>query len=276
MKNITRRLRLSIMNGILYPEMLSPKCFKEALEYKPKPEDVIISTYLKCGTTWIQNVVLYIFRKGKELEHPTDFRYMSPFIDMVGLEGIEKMPRPGTIKTHLPYSHMPYSPEAKYIFVTRNPKDFCVYLYYHVGNDNGYGFWGSEFSEFFELFMAGEVLYTDYFDQLLDWYPHRNNTNVFYTTYEEMKMDIKRVILKVSKFLGPQYIDAIEKDNAILNNIVLYTGFDYMKNLFDKLYESERKGIPDRQMQAGLQYMYNFKKSLNPPDNIPEQIFIRK
>ncbi|GBM74629.1 Sulfotransferase 1C4 [Araneus ventricosus] len=276
MENITRRPRLSIMNGIRYPEMFSPKCFKEALEYKPKPEDVIISTYPKCGTTWMQNVVLYIFRKGKQLEHPTDFMYMVPFIDLVGLEGIEKMPRPGAIKTHLPYSYMPYSPEAKHIFVARNPKDCCVSLYYHVRDDPGYGFWGTEFSVFFELFMAGEVEYNDYFDHLLDWYPHRNDPNVFYTTYEEMKKDIKSVILKISKFLGQEYIDAIEKDNAILNNIVLYSGIDYMKEMFAKLFESEKKDINNLQMLTGRQYMYNFKKSLNPPDDIPEQQFIRK
>ncbi|KAF8764339.1 Sulfotransferase 1C4 like protein [Argiope bruennichi] len=276
MGNTTRRSRLSIMNGIRYPEMFSPKCFKEALEYKPTPEDVIISTYPKCGTTWMQNVVLYILRKGKELEHPTDFMYMAPFIDMVGIEGIQKMPRPGAIKTHLPYSHMPYSSKAKYIFVARNPKDCCVSHYYHVRDDPGYGFWDAEFSEFFELFMAGEVENNDYFDHLLDWYPHRNDPNVFYTTYETMKKDIKNVVLKLAKFLGSEYLDAIEKDNIVYNNIILYSGIDYMKNMFAKLYKSERNGVNCHQMLYGRQYMYNFIKSMNPPHGIPKRQFIRK
>ncbi|GFQ81594.1 sulfotransferase 1C4 [Trichonephila clavata] len=80
----------------------------------------------------MQNVVLYIFRTGKELEDPSEFLRASPFIDMLGMEDVNNMPRPGAFKTHLPYSHLSYSPEAKYIFVARNPKDCCVSFFHHA------------------------------------------------------------------------------------------------------------------------------------------------
>ncbi|GFU03777.1 sulfotransferase 1 family member D1 [Nephila pilipes] len=276
MLKVTKRPRYAIMDGIRYPEMFSPKCFKEAREYKPQPGDVFIDTYPKCGTTWMQNVSLYIFRKGKELEHPSHFLQMTPFIDMVGMEGIINMPRPGAFKTHLPYSHMPYSPDAKYIFVTRNPKDCCVSFYYHARNEPGFGFWDGEFNDFFELFMAGELEYNDYFDHLLDWYPHRNDPNVFYTTYEDMKKDIKSVILRLSTFLGREYIDAIEKDNAVLNNIVYYSGFEYMKKNLSDVYDIEKGENHAGKMLYGLRHVDEFTKSLNPPDDLPELQFVRK
>ncbi|XP_055943700.1 sulfotransferase ssu-1-like [Argiope bruennichi] len=167
------------MNGIIYPEMFSPKCFLEAMEYKPKPGDVFIDTYSKCGTTWMKNVVLHIFRKGKVLDHPLDFLQCVPFIDRLGQEAVDKMPRPGAFKTHLPYSHLPYSPDAKHIFVARNPKDCCVSFCHHARNEPAFAYEDEEFDNFFELFMAGELEYSDYFDHLLGWYPHRNDPNVF-------------------------------------------------------------------------------------------------
>ncbi|KAF8764348.1 sulfotransferase ssu-1-like [Argiope bruennichi] len=273
MAEIKKRPRYVKMNGILYPEMFSPNCFKEALEYKPERGDVFICTYPKCGTTWMQNVAMYIFRKGKELDHPSDFLQCAPYIDMLGQESIDKMPRPGAFKTHFSYSHMPYSPDAKYVFVARNPKDCCVSFYYHTRNIPGFGYWDGEFDDFFELFMAGEVEYNDYFDHLLDWYPHRNDPNVFYTTYEDMKKDIKDIILRLSKFLGEEYIEAIEKDNNILNNIVHFSGFQYMKESYSDMCEVEKEGT---HLYTGLQYIDEFTKALKLPEDLPEIEFVRK
>ncbi|GIY63126.1 sulfotransferase 1C2A [Caerostris extrusa] len=98
MANVMKRPRYAKMNGLLYPAVFSPKCFQEALEYKPKPGDVFIGTYPKCGTTWMQKVAMYIFRKGKEMEKSTDFLKLAPFIDLLGMEGIINMPRPGAFK----------------------------------------------------------------------------------------------------------------------------------------------------------------------------------
>ncbi|KAG8173018.1 hypothetical protein JTE90_026598 [Oedothorax gibbosus] len=61
------------------------------------------------------------------------------------------------------------------------------------------------------------------------WYPHRNDPNVFYTTFENMKNNASAVTLDLAKFLGEEYIEAIEKDSAVLDNILLYSGLDYMK-----------------------------------------------
>ncbi|XP_055936478.1 sulfotransferase ssu-1-like [Argiope bruennichi] len=276
MANVKKRPLYAKMNDLMYPAMFSPKCFREAMEYKPKPGDVFIDTYPKCGTTWMQNVAMYIFRKGKELDHPSDFLQCAPFIDMLGQEGIDKMPRPGAFKTHLPYSRVPYSPDAKYVFVARNPKDCCVSFYYHARNEPGFGFWDGEFNDFFELFMAGEVEYNDYFDHLLDWYPHRNDPNVFYTTYEDMKKDIKDVILRLSKFLGQEYIEAIEKDNNVLNNIIHFSGFQYMKKHLADVWDIDKGEKHIGRMYYGLQHIKESLKALKLPEDLPEPEFVRK
>ncbi|GFQ81600.1 sulfotransferase 1C4 [Trichonephila clavata] len=124
--------------------------------------------------------------------------------------------------------------------------------------------------------MAGELEYNDYFDHLLDWYPHRNDSNVFYTRFEDMKKDMTSVVLKLSKFLGQEYIDAIEKDNNVLNNILLYSGFDYMKKKLSEVYDMQKLAEFTGNVFEGHKYCIEFTASLNPPEELPELQFIRK
>ncbi|KAH8028650.1 hypothetical protein HPB51_017868 [Rhipicephalus microplus] len=60
-----------------------------------------------------------------------EFMTRSPFMEMIGVGAVESMTRPGAIKTHLPFSKQPYSPQAKYVYVSRNPYDCCVSYFYH-------------------------------------------------------------------------------------------------------------------------------------------------
>ncbi|GIY01299.1 sulfotransferase 1C2A [Caerostris darwini] len=277
MKDRIKKVLRRHINGIPVPKFLAPKCVKEVLEYKPIPGDVFIHTYPKCGSNWIQNVALYIFRKGREVEKSTDFLKLIPFIDMLGMEGITNMPRPGAFKTQIPYSYMPYSTDAKYIFVARNPKDCCVSFFHHARRQPGFGFWDGEFNDFFECFIEGDNMpYGDFFDHLLDWYPHRKDPNVFYTKYEDMKRDIKDVVLNLAKFLGKEYIEGIEKDNSVLCNIIEYSGFEYMKNKYEAIFDMDRVQKDFEQVPYGLQYMKEFVQSLNSPRSLSEVQYVYK
>ncbi|XP_054711382.1 sulfotransferase ssu-1-like [Uloborus diversus] len=268
-----------IINGVRIPKSFSPKCFQEAMNYKPTPDDVIIVTYPKCGTTWMQNIALYIYRKGRELEDPKDFFKMAPFIDNVGQAGIDNMPRPGTLKTHLPYNLMPYSPDAKYIFVVRDPRDCCVSLYYHTRNMMKFNYWDATFDDFFEIFMRGEVEYNDYYDHLLSLYPHRNDSQVFFTKYEDMKKDRRKVVIELAKFLGREYIEAIENDNSVLNNILTFTSFEYLQKNLSPIFSSSFNKVPDangEELSESKKQLKKVMESLSPPENLPKFQFIRK
>ncbi|GFY76611.1 sulfotransferase family cytosolic 1B member 1 [Trichonephila inaurata madagascariensis] len=171
---------------------------------------------------------------------------------MLGMEGINNMPRPGAFKTICP------------IHTCRTLRRLS------------FGYWDGEFDDFFELFMAGELEYNDYFDHLLDWYPHRNDPNVFYTRFEDMKKDMKSVVLKFSKFLGQEYIDAIEKDNNVLNNILQYSGFDYMKKKLSEVHDIVKRAQVPAIVFEGHKHCMEFAASLNPPEKLPEMQFVRK
>ncbi|KAG0443395.1 hypothetical protein HPB47_014967 [Ixodes persulcatus] len=99
------------------------------------------------------------------------------------------MARPGAIKTHMPFQLQPYSKDTKYLYIARNPYDCCVSFFYHTKGLPRYNFADGTFDEFFEMFIEGKVDTGDYFDNLLSWYEHRNDPNVLFLTYEDLKKD---------------------------------------------------------------------------------------
>ncbi|GFX99617.1 sulfotransferase 1C2A [Trichonephila clavipes] len=160
------------IDGFQIPAMFPAEGFRSAVQYKPRSDDVFIVTYPKCGTTWTQHTVSLIFSHGEPVMSSTAFFSAAPFLEITGAEGAEKMPRPGAIKVHLPFHLTPWSEKAKYLYVTRNPKDCCVSYFHHMRNIPGHEFKGT-FDQFFELFLSGKIDYGDYFDHLLGWYEHR-------------------------------------------------------------------------------------------------------
>ncbi|XP_067134026.1 sulfotransferase 1C2-like [Centruroides vittatus] len=232
-------------DGFLIAAGFSKDAYRSVVEYKPKPDDIFIATYPKCGTTWMQYIVTLILRKGEPFADGLDFFTNSPFLEMTGADAIETMRKPGVLKTHLPIHLVPFSPEAKYIYVARNPKDCCVSFYYHTKLFSPYNFENGTFEDYFEVFIRGEVDWGDYFDHLLGWYAHRNDPNVYFTTYENMKKDIQSEIFKVAAFLGDEYLHILQEDKTVLNNVLRYSSLDYMrvnmnalmKEFYEKLIE---------------------------------------
>ncbi|XP_054711075.1 sulfotransferase 1C4-like [Uloborus diversus] len=112
-----------IADGFRLPGMFPAEAFRSALAYTPRPDDLFIVTFPKCGTTWVQNIVACIYRDGKPFQSALEFFTQTPFLEMTGAEAAETMKSPEAIKFHLAYHMTPMSAEAKYIFVARNPKE---------------------------------------------------------------------------------------------------------------------------------------------------------
>ncbi|XP_076329686.1 sulfotransferase 1C4-like [Tachypleus tridentatus] len=231
-KNILPKYK--IIEGRRYPPLLPSHYWYTAIKYKPKPDDVFICTYPKSGTTWMQQIVLLILNKGERHENYMDFVKRTPFLEAMGSESIMDMPARGPIKTHLPFHLIPYSSEAKYIYIIRNPKDCCVSFYHHTKMIPMYRFQKGSFETFFELFIKGETDFGDYFDHLLSWYPHRSNPNVLFLTYEWMKEHHREAVLKVADFIGKEYHEMLIKNEGLLQRILHYSSLEYMKQSTNK------------------------------------------
>ena len=133
---------------------------------------------------------------------------------------------PRAIQSHMPYDRMPCgtpcSTPSKYIYVARNPKDVANSYFHHYF---GWHVPGIEWKEFFEYFLAGKVGFGDYFDHVLSWWAHRDDSNVLFIKFEDMKRDPVITITRIATFMG--YKDFSQE---IIQEIAKKTSFENMRN----------------------------------------------
>lgn len=104
-------------------------------KYRPRAGDIIVSTYPKCGTTWMQRIVnLLIFQTTE----PMPVSKISPWLDRrfpVPLDeviaSLEAQTARRSIKSHLPFDGLPIYDEVSYIHVARDGRDACISFHNH-------------------------------------------------------------------------------------------------------------------------------------------------
>lgn len=246
------------VDGVYLTHGFPEQNVRSGMAYKPMDGDVFIACYPKCGTTWMQHIIYYIFNSDAPLRNVMEMMLkLSPFLELVGAQSVENMTRPGAIKTHLSYDKTPYSEKAKYIVVTRNPYVCCVSYYYHTKNFPEYEFENGTFAQFFDMFVEGKVEFGDYFDHLLSWYKHRDDPNVFFVTYEELKRDTTTWILKLADFLGEEHGKKLRERPILLDEVLrkssLKTMKDFNKNV--KCFAEAFETLQDTEMTEGLRLL---------------------
>ena len=103
-------------------------------DYQPTAHDVFACVYFKSGTNWLMQILVQVIHHGAaEFEHVHDIvpwpdspdpRYAVPLSDDTAWKNSPTGLR--VIKTHLDFTRVPFSPEARYVCVVRDPKDVCV------------------------------------------------------------------------------------------------------------------------------------------------------
>ncbi|GFX99599.1 transposable element Tcb1 transposase [Trichonephila clavipes] len=74
----------SIVDGFRMPHVFSAESFRSARQYQPRPDDVFIITYPKCGTTWAQQIIFLIYKLGEPCESSTELLGDFPFLELRG------------------------------------------------------------------------------------------------------------------------------------------------------------------------------------------------
>ena len=63
------------------------------------------------------------------------------------------------------------------------------------------------------------------------WYLKRNEANVLFLLYEDLKQDLKLNVMKIGKFLGSDYEEKLLAHNKkVLGRVLEKSSFEYMRN----------------------------------------------
>ncbi|XP_061394232.1 sulfotransferase 1E1-like [Musca vetustissima] len=201
------------------------KVLPKLLEMDVRDDDVFIVTFIKSGTTWMQETVwLLMYNLDFEKSKALHLWQRSPFLDHQGLnplapdsvEEAKHLTSPRVLKTHMPANLLPldiWKKKTKIIYVARNCKDVIVSSYHFLKN---LGSWvGDNVDDFANDFMNNETMYTCFWTHIVDFWKMRNEPNIFFTTYEEMKKDLGKVIQQLCDFLGRPQLTAEELENTL-------------------------------------------------------------
>ena len=212
-------------------------------EFRFRDSDIIIATYGKSGTTWLQQIVSQLLFDGAE---DIAIHDMSPWLDLrtppadVKLAALEAQTHRRFVKTHLPVDALVYSPRAKYLYVGRDGRDVVWSLYNHHVNGNELFYQlindspgrigppltrprGSVRDYFCEWLERDGYPFWSFWDNVLSWWNIRKLPNLLLLHYGRLKADLPGEIRRIAAFLD------IAVDEARLPAIVEHCGFGYMK-----------------------------------------------
>ena len=208
-----------------------------------RSDDIIIASYSKSGTTWVQQIVAQLLWKGSE---HLNVAQMSPWLDCRFPSNEEKLAALAAqthrrfIKTHLPVDALVFSPQAKYIYMGRDGRDILWSLHNHhrnmkpdviqsidatpgyVGHSLGYA--PESALQYFRDWLAKDGYpWWPFWEHILSWWRIRDLPNVMLLHFTDLKADMATEIRRIAAFLD------IPIDESTWEAILEHCTFDYMK-----------------------------------------------
>ncbi len=212
-------------------------------DFEFRDDDIIIATYAKAGTTWVQQIVAQLLFDGAE---GLETAQMSPWMDLrvppkeVKLPLVAAQTHRRFLKTHLPVDALVFSDKARYVYIGRDGRDVLWSLYNHHANANAV--WYEALND-----TPGRVgppieeppeTVTRYYHDWLDkdghpwwpfwehvrsWWSIRALPNVLLLHFSDLKRDMPGAIRRLAAFLG------IPVNEQRWEDLLLHCSFDYMK-----------------------------------------------
>ncbi|KAH0622245.1 hypothetical protein JD844_024382 [Phrynosoma platyrhinos] len=188
-------------------EMTTPEYIETLEDFEIRDSDVFLVTFPKSGTIWTQNILSLIYHEGhRNGTEDTDLIDRVPWLEYkIRERDYINRPSPRLFASHMPYFAI--------IYVARNPKDVLV-SYYHFSKFSVKLEEIEDFDTVMERFLAGNVLGNLWLDHVEGWAAQRNNLNILFLMYEEMKKDLRSSVLKICNFLGKRLTEE-EVDDVV-------------------------------------------------------------
>jgi len=231
--------------------------------YRPRHDDIIIATYPKCGTTWMQRIVsLLVFQTAEpkpimQISAWIDRRFPQPIEAVVAQ--IEAQEHRRFLKSHLPLDGLPFYGEVKYIHVARDGRDAAMSFHNHATGFTDQMLEGlnkagledeavarpyprveADPGRFFHRWITlGEVPGHEdgspsmsFFHFERSWWEARDRPNVLLVHYNDLKADLPGEMRRVASFLDIPVVPALWPE------LVEAAGFEAMRRDGDTLMSS--------------------------------------
>lgn len=197
-------------------------------QFKPRKDDIVISTSYKSGTTWTQGILKHLVFLHRELP-PLDG--LSPWLERRGrpleevLAVLDAQEHRRFIKSHLALDGLVFHPHLKYIVVARDARDVFMSMWNHYShyNEEQYEHLNSQpgrvgppfphcpddIHEFWKHWMGrgwfpwesegypfwGNLHHT------ATWWNYRRLDNILFVHFADLKRDIKGQVRRIAEFL---------------------------------------------------------------------------
>ena len=212
-------------------------------DFQFRDDDIVISTWAKSGTTWMQQILGQLIFGG---DPDVNVAQLSPWVDLrvppkqVKLPEIEAQQHRRFLKTHLPVDALVFSPKAKYLYIGRDGRDVMWSMHNHHLHANA-GFYeainhspgrvGPELPHcnpdirgYFREWLENDgAPFWPYWENVRSWWSIRHLPNVMLVHFDNLKRDLTGEMRRIAKFLEVDVAD------AQWPAIVEHCTFDWMK-----------------------------------------------
>eukprot|EP00116_Pleurobrachia_bachei_P007021 sb/3467283/ len=215
---------------VVVPPFTPPENYDRVTAMEAREDDILICTYSKSGTTWLQNMVYNLV--GCPGGPMIQLDKQVPWLQAIPDAAIAtKMPSPRVFKTHDLYSWLPEQFRSKkLIYCYRNPKDWVVSYYNHINSLN-HLYWcdtveKGDFNAYFtEIARKGDVCeFGLWEDHVEEWLAQSGTSpNILFLTYEDLTEDTGRELGRIAEFLG------VELNEELREKVLQESKFETMQ-----------------------------------------------
>ena len=212
-------------------------------DFQFRDDDIIISTYAKAGTTWMQQIIAQLLSEG---DPDLAVAEISPWLDLrvppkeVKLPEVEAQTHRRFLKTHLPVDALTFSPKAKYIYIGRDARDVVWSMYNHHVNANQMWYDAlnntpgrvgppiepppGDVRQYWRDWLERDGYpFWPYWENVRSWWEIRSLPNVLFVHFSDLKHDMPGEIRTIARFLDipineSRWVDVLE-----------YCSFEWMK-----------------------------------------------
>jgi len=213
---------------------------------KLRPDDIIVATWAKSGTTLTQQMIRQLLTGGADgkdaaLASPwVDARFQAPLPAMAQM--LEAQTHRRFLKTHLPFAAVPFSPSVRYVYIGRDARDVLWSAHNHARSftdaawaalnaaEGPWPKWGppdpdvrAYYLHWLETDETPSFHDLSFWENVQSWWDERTRPNVILLHYANLIADMAGQMRRLAAFLG------VDLDEARLPRMIEHCSIDYMR-----------------------------------------------